>query len=422
VGAFKERRTVAVALATAVVALLLGAATASARPASGPVATPSVIGGHIAEIADYPWLAYIEAELSPGSGLVFSCTGSVVAPRVVLTAGHCVEDLETEALYSASTYRVATGVASRLRPPRDHVSRVSRVLVFPGFRSAFIHGDAGLLILSKPVAAPPLPMAGVGDGALVAAEAPLEVVGWGLTNPARDDGPALLRAGDLTVQMPSRCFRGKTELHRHFSPTQQLCALDTPDFKTSGCYGDSGGPALGHRSDGSAVAVGIVSAGGSECEIREPNLFTRVDFVSQWASEWIAAVETGAPAPPIPLRPPPLMGLPEAEFLAQRGLAEAFTGGGRAQRLDFEESVHGTCKRAERSEFDCRVHWLRHANDYFGTISVFYAPHTAAFLWGDRFSIHWVSDRCRRTAKNPRSCQVSSRKLRDEKLKRLPEF
>jgi secreted trypsin-like serine protease len=414
-----ERGIVAVVV---IVAALIGAASASARPVPGPVATPSVIGGHTAKIADYPSLAYIEAEIAPHSGIVFSCTGSVLAPRVVLTAGHCVEDLESESLYAPSTYRVATGVANHRHVPRANVSRVSRVLLFPGFRPAFIHGDAGLLILSKPVAAPALPLATAADSALLAPGSPLEVVGWGLTTISEEDGPALLQAGALKVQDTARCRRGHSALHRHFSPTQQLCALDTPKFKTTGCFGDSGGPALGHRADGSAVEIGIVSAGGGECEFTEPNIFTRVDYVSQWASEWIAAVELGAPAPPLAQLPPPLMVRFEAEFLALRGLAEGFVRRGRSHRFDFEEGVRLACLRSARSEFRCRAHWQRHGNDYFGSISVRYAPHTDALLWGDRYTIHWVSDRCRRTAPNPRSCAMQTRRLQTEQLREIPEF
>ena len=412
----------AIVAVVAIAALLFGATSASAQAKSDPAATPSVIGGHAAKIADYPWLAYIEAEIAPHSGLIFSCTGSVVAPRVVLTAGHCVDDIDSEVLYTPSTYRVATGVANHRNVPAANVSRVSQVLLFPGFRLPFIHGDAGLLILSKPVAAPALPLATAADSALLAPGSPLEVVGWGLTTISEEDGPALLQAGALKIQDTARCRRGHSDLHRHFSPTQQLCALDTPGFKTTGCFGDSGGPALGHRADGSAVEIGIVSAGGPECEFTEPNLFTRVDYVSQWVSEWVAAVELGAPAPPIAVQPPPRMNEPEAEFLALHGLAEDFEGGGLFREIDFEETVRLGCARSARSEFRCRVHWQRHGNDYFGAISVLFAPHTNAVLWSDRYTIHWVSDSCRRTARNPRSCAVHTHKLQTEKLKHLPRF
>jgi secreted trypsin-like serine protease len=416
----KVKRRAGVASAFAIAALLALIATASAQSKGDPPAGASVVGGRSVKIEEYPWTAYLEAELSPHSGLDFSCTGAVIAPRVVLTAGHCVRDIEAEVPYSPSAYRVATGVTSHLHVPADHISRVSKVLVFPGFSSTFIHGDAGLLILTKPVAAPPLPMAGAADGALVAAGAPLEIAGWGLSNPAAQEGPALLRAGKLVIQSTARCRQGKTDLHKHFSPTQQLCALDTPDFHTSGCFGDSGGPAIAHRADGSPVEIGIVSAGGFECELREPNLYTRVDLVSQWASEWVAAVELGAPEPAIAQFPPPRMGRPEAEYLAFHALSEAFYRGRPSRRLGFAETIDLGCRRAARSKFRCHSSWQLHGSDYFGSISVFFLGNEDALTWSDRYTIHSVSDRCRRTAKNPRSCAVHTRADKTEKPKHVP--
>ena len=81
-----------------------------------------------------------------------------------------------------------------------------------------------------------------------------------------------------------------------------MCTTDPPDHANGGCFGDSGGPAIAQRADGSPVEIGIVSTGGPDCSTKLPNVFTRADRVSTWASEWIAATESGAP-PPGPARP-----------------------------------------------------------------------------------------------------------------------
>jgi secreted trypsin-like serine protease len=392
------------ALVASLAALVVtaGAGTAAARGG----AHASVIGGTTAKIEDYPWLAYIEGGLD--AGFNFSCTGTVIAPRVVLTAGHCTFDLEAEVTYRPGGYLIATGVADHRHVPTDHISRVSRVLLYPGFRLPFIQGDAGLLILSQPTAAPAIPLAGAGDSGLLAAGTPIEVAGWGLTNFNKGTEPALPQVGKLTVQDAARCRTGDTDLHRHFSAAVQLCALDSPAFKTSGCFGDSGGPAIAHRPDATPVEIGIVSAGGFECEPRVPNLYTRVDRVSQWAYEWVAAVETGAPAPPIPTLPAPTMELFEAEALAVRGLAEDFSSARRAAR---EESIALHCSRATRSRFRCRVSWLHGDERYFGSIFVLYTPHRGALTWKDGYTIHRVSASCLRRGSS-RRCPVQTRKRR----------
>jgi len=393
---------------------LLGASAAAGSAGASGGAHASVVEGRPVKIAEYPWLAYVEGGLD-GGFFSFSCTATVIAPRVVLTAGHCVEDLESEVLIPASGYSVATGVADHRHIPAAHLSKVSRVLLYPHFSPTYIHGDAGLLILAKPTAAPPIQLAGAADAGLLAAGTPIEVSGWGLSDYEREREPALPRVGGLVVQAPGRCRTNATDLHRHFSPALQLCALDSPDFKTSGCFGDSGGPAIAHRADGTPVQIGIVSAGGFECEPRVPNLYTRVDRVSQWAYEWVAAVETGAPSPPVPPLPPPTMHQLEARILALRGLGEDFV---KTRRPAFEESIAIECSRGARSRFRCHVRWRRGDARYFGSIFVLYLPHRGVVTWNDGYTIHRVSASCLRR-RSPRRCPVHTRTRRPGPPKRV---
>jgi secreted trypsin-like serine protease len=408
-----DRKILALAAVIAALAALVASAPAGAAGRHGG-AHASVIGGTTVKIEEYPWLAYIEGGLDSGS-FSFSCTGTVIAPRVVLTAGHCTLDLEAEVLNRPDGYLVATGVASHRHVPADHISHVSRVLLYPGFNPTFIHGDAGLLILSQPVAAPAIALAGAGDTGLLAAGTPMEIAGWGLTNFRRETEPALPQAGKLTVQDTARCRTGDTDLHRHFSPALQLCALDTPDFRTSGCFGDSGGPAIAHRTDGTPVEIGIVSSGGFECEPRVPNLYTRVDKISTWAYEWVAAVETGAPEPPVPPLSAPRMHALEAKILARRGLGEDFATKGQ-RRGDLEESIAATCTRTTGSGYRCRVHWRHGDARFYGTITVFFTPHTGPVTWNDGYTIHRVSESCLRRSSR---CPVKTRSRQPGTPKRV---
>ncbi len=300
-------------LATLSAALLcLQAAATGAAPgaAASPAAAPahaSVIGGTPASIADFPWLAYVEA--TDAEDLEFSCTGTVVAPRIVLTAGHCVEDTEITTLDPASTYSVTTGIASVGRAGPEDVSAVSEVLIYPHFDPLNVHGDAGLLILASPVAAPPLPLAGAADGASYAPRTPISIAGWGVTGPNAVRSPSRLQVASMVVKRPRYCKRHTRNYYLPYSTSRQLCAVHAPGRAVSGCYGDSGGPAIARRGDGSALQVGIVSTGGPECSTSQPNVFARVDLVSVWVSRWIAAVEEGAPAPTVRIprpRPPDL--------------------------------------------------------------------------------------------------------------------
>ena len=76
------RRAALLALAALAVAL----ATATAAPAAERGAR--IVGGTPTTAAQWPWIAFLEVEYDPDTR--WSCGGSVVAPRLILTAAHCV--------------------------------------------------------------------------------------------------------------------------------------------------------------------------------------------------------------------------------------------------------------------------------------------------------------------------------------------
>ncbi len=399
----RARAVVAVAcLWSVLVVVALPSAASAAQPP--PSAHSSVIGGHPASIAEFPSLAFIQAEEQPLG--VFACTGSVVAPRVILTAGHCVEDIESGALTPATGYAVATGVANLAEVKRADISRISQALVYPGFKPPQLRGDAGLLILKAPVTAPPLPLASAADSALVAAGTPISIAGWGLTDARAKDAPAQLQSGSSVVQDSTYCKNHSQRYYPFYSPTVQLCAVDTPSKAVSGCFGDSGGPAIARRADGSPVEVGIVSTGGPGCSRSLPNIFTRVDRVSAWVAGWIAAVESGGPAPliKIPRAHPPLLSFERAEALSAIALEADFK---YRFRRASEKGIR--CARLSRERVKCGVSWAQGGNDYFGTITVYYAIRHHVVVWNDRYRIHWVDDHCWFHSGHRQTCVVRTR-------------
>jgi trypsin len=404
-GTSRAQGAVAVAVAC-LCSVLAAAALPAAAPAAQtpPSAHASVIGGHPASIAEFPSLAFIQAAEQPIG--VFACTGTVVAPRVVLTAGHCVEDVESGALMPASGYAVATGIANLAEVKRANVSRISQALVYPGFKPSQLHGDAGLLILKDPVAAPPLPLASAADSALLGAGTPLSIAGWGLTDARAKDGPAQLQSGASVVQSSAHCRSHSARYYPFYSPNLQLCTEDSADHAVSGCFGDSGGPAIAQRADGSPVEVGIVSTGGPGCSPALPNVFTRVDQIATWVAGWIAAVESGGPAPPIkiPRAHPPLLSFERAEALSAIAFEEDF-------KYRFRKASEKTirCGRLSKAKVKCGVSWAQGGNDYYGTITVYYAIRHNVVVWNDRYRIHWVDDYCWFRSGHRQTCVVRTR-------------
>ncbi|HWT90078.1 MAG TPA: trypsin-like serine protease [Solirubrobacterales bacterium] len=371
--------------AIALLALALPAVTAARDGA-----TASIIAGRAATIEEFPSLAYIEAHEGKSG---FACTGTVVAPRVILTAAHCVEDIERGRFTPANQYAVATGTTAPGKAIGTNVFRVVETHVFPGFDPGNLRGDAGILVLDRPTAAPPIALAGAGDAALYEGGATIQLAGWGLTKANATDGPGSLRATSMVVQRPSFCKQKTRDYYPPYSAAGQLCTLDVPARRSGGCYGDSGGPAIGQRADGTPVEVGIISTGGPFCSTKLPNVLIRADFIAPWVAEWIAAIETGAPRPVTdPSTPFPLMTRPVAEAFTIYTLQDAF-----GNRFERAKRVLGGCRRVSRSRFRCEVTWRSGRNVYAGVVSPFYVRRSQGVVWNSRFKIEWAALKCLRT-------------------------
>jgi len=367
-------------------------------------AQSSVIGGGSASINDFPWIAYIQGEEAGGGG--FACTGTVVAPRIVLTAGHCVEDLETSAIYPAAGYAIATGVADLAQVKHANVTRVSQALIYPGFKPSNLRGDAGLLVLSTPVTAPALPLASAADAGLLQAGTPISIAGWGLTSSGAKEAPSELQSGSTIIQRSEYCKRQSARYYPFYSTATQLCAADPPSYSVSPCHGDSGGPAIAIRADGSPVEVGITSLGGPGCKPSFPGVFTRVDQVSTWVASWVAAIESGGPPPAItiPKAHLPPLSFARAKYLAGLSFEEDF-------RYHFRKATEKRigCTRLARERVKCGVSWSQGGNDYYGTITIYFAIYHNTVAWNDRYKIHWVNDRCWFDSGHKQTCVIHTK-------------
>jgi secreted trypsin-like serine protease len=210
----------------------------------------------------------------------------VIAPDAVLTAAHCLVNPTTHVGYPPSDFEVGTGTVNIHDAKALHLSHVSGLAVYPS-RNYF--GDAAVLILATPTTAPSLPLATAADlrdlqpgvGALTA--------GWGETHNGEANGSGgQLYWGVLVIQSPRYCqAQVKADALVGFDAGEEICAVD-PKFKTTDCYGDSGGPLIVEPTRSTVLDVGIDSMGGPGCKPSEASYFTSVDFVDQWIRSVLA--------------------------------------------------------------------------------------------------------------------------------------
>jgi secreted trypsin-like serine protease len=245
--AAEARRTAWLAL---VLLLALGLAPAAGVARHRGV-DPQIVGGKPVPQGTYPFMAHIEVDA--GDRVVF-CGGSLIAPRLVLTAAHCVEDSDTGALFRPDQFSVVIGVADLGRATAANAFGVRAVDQDPAWDRDTLQNDAAVLTLDADVpsaTARPVPFVAGGDAQFDRTGQPAVVAGWGVTREGAQTTSNKLLGAQLALVSAAGCKTTYDELNFEdlVNPAIELCA-DAPG--RSSCQGDSGGPLLAPQGVGAA--------------------------------------------------------------------------------------------------------------------------------------------------------------------------
>jgi secreted trypsin-like serine protease len=255
------------ALAVALMAVLAVAGPTAAVPAAAtPAPVTEVTGGAVAEPGRYPWTV----RLSVG------CGGSLIAPRYVLTAAHCVPRSGR-----TRSITVLAGAADLGSPMAIRV-RSTEVRRARGFRTATRGHDWAVVRLERALDLPTVrPVADRRyDGGT------FTVLGWGAL---REHGASQrrLRAARVRYVADDRCEESYERVGYRFVEPEMICAGDLWHGGADACQGDSGGPLVRRDDAGRWVQVGIVSWGRGCGRPRFPGVYTQV---STFAADIAAAI------------------------------------------------------------------------------------------------------------------------------------
>ena len=250
-------------------------AAAAAVAACLVFASPSsaVVGGRDAAPGAYPAVAEITF------GASFLCTGTLIAPKWVLTAGHCGSitgaAVASPAAWPPQLIDVRIGSVT---PGAGERVPVRRVVVNPNYLANSGY-DIALLELSTASTKTPARVVGAAGGGLWAPTTLETIVGFGTTSEGGDVADTLQEA-----QVPITTDAYCSGAYDDFDATSMVCA-GFPEGGVDTCQGDSGGPMFGRDAAGVLKVVGATSFGEGCARPGKPGVYARVgDAVLR---EWI---------------------------------------------------------------------------------------------------------------------------------------
>jgi secreted trypsin-like serine protease len=254
-----------------------------------PAPARAVIGGKVIRASRYPGVVQVVAnDFAGGQGTL--CGGALIAPRVVVTAGHCFLHVPLRRLQPVSVVFGRQWSYPHKNPPRGiniRVDRVAHAPIDPRLHQSY-PDDVELLHLRRSAPVKPLKL---GSAHAARAGASVFVLGWGLTgNHESELRRNQLHGLTMHVRSNSRCRKlAGTE----YNAATQICLTARPDAGLQGtCYGDSGAPLL--SANGSTV-LGTVSTSNNFCG-KGASIYTRLTSgpLRRWVRRQIKSSQIGS--------------------------------------------------------------------------------------------------------------------------------
>jgi len=231
--------------------------------------------------SEAPWVVSIWSSPTIDGDKKYICTGTLLDPRVVVTAANCL----TEKIF----YFAKVG-ANTLDDDTPFVA-ATNWMALPRFNAKSPISDIAVMHLAGEYTGSVIPsLATEDDAAAILRTRPYVMYGWG--SDQNREATDLLRSATLAPQDAAASrYYGK-----YFNKTLMMAAgrgIPVEKVYAGGCVGDAGAPLVA-EVNGKKKLIGITSWFAKDCKVAAPTVYARVSYYANDINKAITDVKSAA--------------------------------------------------------------------------------------------------------------------------------